>query len=200
MKKYSSFNDNQIKEALQGNNKLERSKMIEHLSKAWFSIAASVIDKTGGDKSYLEDLFQESLTAFVKSVMLDNFRGNSKMTTYFYSICRLRCLNKYKLKQLQEFQDFHLEESDSSSEELLIDNENIQNLKLIISDLMKRVGSPCSEILTYFSQNYKMKEIAEILGYSNPDTVKNQASRCRKQLRTLVLNNPVLTNQLKSFI
>ncbi|MEL6251851.1 MAG: hypothetical protein AAFR87_07565 [Bacteroidota bacterium] len=59
---------------------------------------------------------------------------------------------------------------------------------------MDSLKDKCKEVLTMWAQKYSMKEIAEALGYSNEQVVRNKKNHCLKELKELVRKNPEVRN------
>ena len=51
-------------------------------------------------------------------------------------------------------------------------------------DIVQDLPSPCEEILwSYYGDGLQMKEIAELIGFNGPDSVKSKKSQCMGKLK-----------------
>lgn len=166
-------------------------------------LARSAFVKLDNDTIDFDDVFQESLTAFILNIMQNKFRGESQLTTYFYQICRFTCLRFIKKQQpLDEPPKPVSEEmaTDLGAEHLMIEQEDQAILQTIVADLLSKINEKCRRVLLLRQQGHSMKEIAKFLMYDNVQSAKNKAQRCREKLRRLLLADPKMLQQVKSIL
>jgi len=139
-----------------------------------------------------EDIFHEGLTRTILNIRKGNFRGDSSLTTYLYSVCRNVCL-----KILAKPKPVIIEKNLAAMES---ENDNYYELLAFISDLKKQMGDSCQEIIdlrfkqtdvTNNSDNklYGFDEIAQRLDIT-VDNARQRFKRCLDQLREMVFAHP----------
>jgi len=139
-----------------------------------------------------EDVIQDGMVELIINIREDKFRGNSSITTYYYSICRYICLKLYKkYKEIYYIPD-ELEIKDQDAYEFVKD-ERIDK----VLEILKNMKKECIEIIDLrfgLSQNGQnvertldkrgFEEIAAILKieYAN---ARQRFSRCIQSLLAL---------------
>lgn len=166
-------------------------------SKKWKGLARKAVLSTGGRESEVEDVFHDSLIILAKNVLADKFEGNSKLSTYFYGICRLRYLRYYSKTEIIDINKLKSQKTDLNLQDLLLGEIRNKELKGLIDKVINALGQPCSSILFYRKLGVSFVEIANELNYTNPDSVRNQAARCRKKMRDYLISNEELLNKIK---
>jgi RNA polymerase sigma factor (sigma-70 family) len=146
-----------------------------------------------------QDVFQEGLTRAILNVRKSTFKGESKFSTYLYSICRIICLKEYKdNKRYPSNENFELEEKDQDEDNYF---EILQQMIRIKNSLSKK----CKEIIDLrFNLNHsknntnkirRFENIAIQLGI-NPDNARQRFKRCLAKLRLLALENLYIKQSL----
>ena len=166
----------------------------------WIGLARKAVKSAGGRDDDVEDIFQISLTALVKSVIIGRFQGDSKLSTYFYSICWRTAMKIDPKGKFTEIDEKMIQGSAPSPETLIMEKEKREEKKKLIDQVFDAMGEPNSSILKYRKRGYSYTEIAKEMGYDNSDTVKNQAARAREKLRKHLSSNPKLYKRLKDLI
>ena len=192
--------DETIINALQSQHRVERNHAITFLCKdaRWMAFARKAVFSAGGAEADVEDVFQESLTALVRNIMNGKFNGESKISTYFFRICQLRYLKKYKKKEFAVEKADTIIETQPSIENYIIEREKNQSLKLVMDQLLSQMGEVCRRMLLFSKLGYSMQAIAQEMAYTNIQSAKNQALRCRKELREMMEADPKLLQKIQS--
>lgn len=131
------------------------------------------------------EVYQEAFTIFfyqVRKGMLTSLR--CELPTYLTGII------KNLMKQRKDRHAFiALEDvSDHPAEANLNEAEVIATYnRLLVQELLERIGDPCQTILRLFYQErYSLESIATDLKYKNANVVKKKKSLCLKQLREML--------------
>ncbi len=151
----------------------------------------------GGKDSEVEDVFQDGIAHLIMNIRKGNFRGESGLKTYFLSICKniwfqkLRREKKFKeiIQQLPP-----QEIADSTPGSLLLLGEK----KILLNQLLDRIGSVCKKVISLWTLSYSMKEIAQKTGYKNEGVVRKKKHQCLQALVELVKDNQALVQQLRN--
>lgn len=127
------------------------------------------------DKTYAEDLTQETFVRFFTKLSDYHYRG--KTLNYLYTIASNLC--KDYLKKIKEIP---LEENELVEEN---QTENILN-KILIEQALKQLPDELSEVLTlYYFQELKLTEISDTLQIGLP-LVKYRLRQAKHQLEELL--------------
>jgi RNA polymerase sigma factor (sigma-70 family) len=196
------YTDEELIAALQGTAKM-RNQALRWICKApkWNLSARKVVSQYGAEHVDFEDVFSESLMSFTKNIMTGKFEGRSAVLSYFVSICKFKCLSKNRTLSLSDELSEHASHlEDNSQEEALMEEEQNKEKKKLMDLLLEKLKEPCRKVLSLYSLNYPMKEIALEMGYSNPQSAKNRTKKCREALRKLIVETPSIHNKVKSWI
>lgn len=148
-----------------------------------------LVKNFGGTQEDAEDVFQEGLAALVMNIRKGSFKGDSKISTYFFKICKYCWYSKFdKKKKQQEIKDnIGLSiKTEDSPEDFFILTENQKELMATLGKL----GSICQKIISYWMAGFRMDEIAAKVGYKNANVVGKKKHHCMKALKALVKEQP----------
>lgn len=132
------------------------------------------------DKTYAEDLTQETFVRFFTKLSDYHFRG--KTLNYLYTIASHLCKDYWKKRK-----EVPIEETESVSEKNLPEHqvENVLN-KIYIEQALKQLPDELSEVLVlYYFQELKLTEIAHVLQIGLP-LAKYRLRAGKKQLEKLL--------------
>lgn len=174
-------------------------KQLEGCRKHWEFLYWKIYPKVklhvlqnSGTENDAADIFQDSLVAFHRNVLNGSYKEDSSIVTYINSISRNLWLNAINRKALfSKFKDLKHDENKEieGPESDLIKEEEQRNQKKRIQDYLKNIGEKCRKVL-YLKVDYrwKMKDIAEEMGYKNEQIARNAYFKCKKRLRELIEN------------
>jgi len=161
------------------------------------AVAAHVINH-GGSQQDADDVFQETIVAFIDLVQKGRFRGEAQVKTLLVGIGRNIWLNEIKKKKSLDHRGeiFEkgkgLEEADGS--DILQQRALHQRFRHLIAQL----GDPCRTILTlFYYDNKSFREIVSETGYENEQVVRNRKYKCMKDLADLIQNDPEAMEQVR---
>lgn len=140
------------------------------------------------DDAYIVDLFQDTCIVLWKNIQHDKLTETglrSALSTYFLSIGKYTMMAKdRKYKEIV---------NDDDLAKLAFVEDDAQELqkRIELEDFVFRMVSemkpPCDKLLkAQYWDKLSGAEIAEKYGYSGPDSVKTQKSKCIKKLRPLI--------------
>lgn len=139
--------------------------------------------------THMDDVVQDAFIIFDRNIRMNTFRQACSLKTYFISIVKWQLLNQNKKISREILVDAHDQNiHDLSTIHLLASTEQEQVITRLLTDL----GDRCKRILTLFQSSYSMKEIAEIVGFSNEQVANNEVGKCRKKLRLNIEKDPAL--------
>ena len=181
MDKNIRFSDAELEEAIREKNMLDQA--IRQLYQQHAEITRSFIMGKGGTVQDADDIFQETIIAFIDTVQKGKFRQESGIRTFLISISKHLWYNEIRKRQRAENRE-KLYESDREIEEegigrIIQDRELKQQLNQMLQDL----GDSCRKILElFYYENLSMKEIVSHMHYENEQVVRNKKYKCLQQL------------------
>ena len=174
---------------------------IRFLYRSYFDFLSRYIVSNSGSEEDSQDIFQEVVIAFINLVKAGKFRGESSIKTFLFSLNRNMWLNELKRKGRAEAREMKYE---ISTERVEQDMGLVVEQRQTTTELMKTIaalGETCKKILLlFYYENKSMKEILLSLNYENEQVVRNKKHKCLKQMEQVVNNNPLLYQQLKTFL
>lgn len=157
----------------------------------------AVIYKYGGNKEDFDEVFNQSLMQFVKSVVRNREMViSTDVHSYISGISKFVWLGELKKRgkhTTANIDDQYDLADDYTPETLLIDHSK----KEIITTLLERLGRNCKEVLLHWANGYKMAEIADIMKYKSEGMVRKKKYQCFKELLSIIETNPQIKTILK---
>ena len=131
----------------------------------------------------IAEVYQQVFTIFYFNVKEGKFKGDSAIETYMFGIGK-NLINKTLSKGKQAISPIDdVEEIDVPTESGFSTYERTHE-KLLVKNILDKVGEPCKSILTkYYYDNFTMEAIAENLGYKNAMVVKKKKCECLIKIR-----------------
>ncbi len=160
-----------------------------------------VMSASGASNQDAEEAFAEGSRIFVENIIKKQYRGESKPTTYFISICinvwfeKKRGAYRRRLSFVEDamaLDHIHFEKPEHEFD--------LSVLKATLQELLRFVKKKCREILWLSALDYPMRDIAEQMGLKEERAAIHLAYRCREQLRNKIGESPKLNDFLKSFL
>ena len=198
MIKWLSFTDERALEALRSGGRQE-DRAIRYLLDQNRGIIHHFVKSKGGSEEEAADVLQEGITEMIINIRKGSFRGESKLSTYLFAICKGIWYKKLTRKtRLEAYQAREKEESETAYEPQL---QFIQaELGSMIRQTLQQIGESCQNVLEFWALKFSMEEIAEKMGYKNAQIAMNKKNKCLNKLKGLVAERPDLRAELKNFI
>ncbi|MCI4668898.1 MAG: sigma-70 family RNA polymerase sigma factor [Bacteroidia bacterium] len=151
------------------------------------------------DGEEARDVVQDAVINLLMGVQQGKFLGNSSLKTYLYAISKNLWLRRLRRKGTEDAYIQKQDETDvdHTSPEVLIMEEDQRSG---VSEILAKLKERCREVLLMWSQKYSMKEIAQTLGYSNDQVVRNKKNHCMKELKEKVRNNPHIRQLIHDWV
>ena len=156
----------------------------------------SAIIKMGGTQDDVNEVLTTTLMQFVKTVIQKkDLHIKYQLNTYIISIARYIWLAKRKKDAKYSYNEEYLEEEEwaDSPETLILKKDKIS----LLHELMQKLGKNCKEVLMYWANGYKMKEIASLLDYKSENMAKKKKYQCFKSLLIYIEDNPRIKSALR---
>jgi RNA polymerase sigma factor (sigma-70 family) len=174
---------------------------IKQLYREHYGILEQYVVQNQGSRSDAEDIFQETMVAFIRQVEEGKFRGESSIRTFLYALNRNIWLNELKKRDRSHLR----EEKFAAGEEKLqqaidgILEQQEHNMELMRS--IQNLGDSCKKILLLFYYEQRpIREILSVLPYQNEQVVRNKKMKCLKKLEEMVKANGHMFQKWKNSI
>jgi RNA polymerase sigma factor (sigma-70 family) len=199
MNKKIALSDSDLIEAIGQNEMLESA--IRQLYHDHAEITRSFIMGKGGTEQDADDIFQETVVAFIDAIQKSKFRQESGIRTYLISISKNIWYNEIRRRQRagnrEKLFEMERNQEDPGINEIIQDRELKKQLNLLLENL----GDSCRKILEmFYYENLSMKEIVSHLHYENEQVVRNKKYKCLQQLTDKMKLNKVVVQQINELI
>jgi RNA polymerase sigma factor (sigma-70 family) len=189
MNNSNRFSDSALVEAIREKDTLDTA--IRQIYEDHAEITRSFIMGKGGTEQDADDIFQETVVAFIDSIQKEKFRQESGVRTFLISISKNLWYNEIRRRQRAGNRE-RVFEMERDTEDSGI-GEMIQNreLQMQLSGLLDSLGESCRKILElFYYENLSMKEIVSHLHYENEQVVRNKKYKCLLQLTDTIRKKP----------
>ncbi len=171
--------------------------LYQHYSEA----TRSFIMSYGGNEQDADDVFQETVVAFIDSVKKGKYRQEASVKTFLVSVAKHVWFNELKKKERAGFREKQFESTRDQQEQDVSHQIGDLEQKQQLRDLLSQLGEPCQKLLLlFYYENLSMKEITAHLPYENEQVVRNKKYKCLQQLTGMIKANPVIAEQLNALI
>jgi RNA polymerase sigma factor (sigma-70 family) len=161
----------------------------------------SFIMSYGGNEQDADDVFQETVVAFIDSVKKGKYRQEASVKTFLVSVAKHIWFNDLKKKERAGSREKQFESTRDQEEQDVSHQIGDLEQKRQLRDLLSQLGDSCRKILLlFYYENLSMKEITNHLPYENEQVVRNKKYKCLQQLTGLIKANPVIAGQLNELI
>ncbi|MEM8966042.1 MAG: sigma-70 family RNA polymerase sigma factor [Bacteroidota bacterium] len=195
----SVYEDQDVIEAILHSNSLD--PIVRHLYRTNFDSVASYIRSNSGNDEDAEDFFQEAIVVFINIVRKGNFRGDSSIKTFLYSIARNLWRNELKRQNRALMRETNYYEQSEKEEQGIQDSISENEVKNQLLDLLEKLGDNCKKILLmFYYENLPMKEIFQHMGYETEQVARNMKYRCMNKLKELLNEHPEMKQNFRSLL
>ncbi|ABJ75315.1 RNA polymerase sigma factor [Leptospira borgpetersenii] len=142
-------------------------------------IVLSAIEKNLAERfSYaIDDVAQETYFRVYKALKKDQFRKESKLSTWLYTIARNESLRMNdKLRKEEDFLISHTDLNENSK------RLNSQEMIGTLRALLVKIPDKYRKVLEFYLAGYSESQIAETMGVK-PGTVKSRAFRGKEMIK-----------------
>ncbi len=199
MEVVKKYTDAELLEALKAPAGIDGA--IKFMYKEYYGLLQNYTCNNSGSDEDAQDIFQEVLIAFINIVQKDKFKGESSIKTFLFALNRNIWLNELKKRGRAERRDIIFENQKDTIETDVSHFIAQAEVQKKIRNVVEQLGETCKKILlSFYYENLSMKEILATLDYETEQAVRNKKCKCLKQLEQLLMNNPNLTEALKTSI
>jgi RNA polymerase sigma factor (sigma-70 family) len=194
MKVAEKYTDAELLEAIRERNPNEP---ILFIYQKFAASTSSFIRGLGASEQDAEDVFQETVIAFIDIVKKDKYRKEASIKTFLTSVARNIWLNEVKKRQQADKREKKFEIGRGQEDEDISQQIGDLEKKRQLRDLLNKLGEPCKKILIlFYYENLSMKEMLEHLPYENEQVVRNKKYKCLQQLMGIIKDNPAVARQI----
>ena len=182
------FTDEELIEGL----RLRKRNCIDYFYQEFYPVVRHHVTQNSGNLQDVEDLFQDTIVVLFKRAMIQPFKLECSLKTYFMSVCKniwlQRLEYKYRLLYQADY-EVHDPQAVYTLNELDLTDEDLERQRLFYKNLMK-LPHDCRQILQLYCLNVSYKEIARLLKFKDDVYVKTRKYFCKNLLRKKIINDP----------
>ena len=199
MKAEDTYSDAELIAAISAGRDLNNA--IRFIYRQYSQAASSFIIHHGGSEQDADDIFQETVVAFIDVVKKGKYRMESSIKTFLTSIARNYWFNEMKKRDRSGHRDKVFELGRDKDEADVSEHIAEMEKKRQLRDLVDQLGESCRKVLLlFYYENMSMKEIVDHLPYDNEQVVRNKKYKCLQQLTGLIKDNPAIARQLQEIL
>ena len=187
--KKRTYSDQLIIEGIQKGG-TEREKFIHYLFDTHQGFLHKVREKQFLSLEEAQDAYADAVVKLASQISLGKFRGDSKLSTYFYTIFYNKCVDvsrkkaSYTPTTVEEYPEL----SDPAAN--ILYKMDVADEARQVRGVMEKMGETCKEILLDWAyMGYSMEEIAQRRSLKTADSARSLKYKCLKKLRELLLVN-----------
>lgn len=204
---HRKYADEQLMLMIKGDEPKQRNLALQQLymDNTITNKVKELITLYGNTKHDPDDILQEGIILLNELIRSEKFQERSKVRTFLIGICKNLLRNEVrkgsKVVLKEEIMDYEQKEFGSNPEDM-IEVQEMTDAQLkrdeLLRQLLNRLTANCQEVIRlYYFHAMNMAQIATARGLKNANQAKKAASRCRQQLRDLIVDEPELAKFLK---
>jgi len=195
MKVEGKFSDSELMVAIC--DKTQLNDAILSIYRQYSDLVSSFLISYGASEQDADDVFQETVIAFINIVQNDKFRMEASIKTFLVSVARNIWRNEQKKRLRTDFREQRFESGSPQSEDGINEWINESEKKKQLRDLVDKLGEPCRKLLMlFYYEGLSIKEMLNYLPYENEQVVRNKKYKCLQQLTEIMKNHPLIAGQL----
>src|ERR1700712_309613 len=142
------FSDASLVAAIRDKKNMDQA--IQHLYREHSGMTSSFIMGRGGNEQDADDIFQETIVAFIDTVQKGKFRAESGVRTFLIAISKNLWLNETRRRQRSDNREKFYETGRDQEEAAVSEAIGDRELKQMLQQLLDNLGDSCKQILTLF--------------------------------------------------
>lgn len=180
----TTYSDNELIKSIKNGNQSDYSKLVDRYKDRAFTLANSIIKNEMESEEILQDCFLKAFNS------LNNFRFESKFSTWFYRIVFNTSLTRINNKKRKTESNFlSIDEFENTLTYDRINDYRNSEISEALSLLVRQLPSNYSMVINlYYLEQMSCNEIGTIIDES-VNNVKVLLYRARKALRNIVFEN-----------
>lgn len=199
MKVAGKYSDVELIAAI--NNPKDLNSAILFIYQQYSESTSSFIISYGGSQQDADDVFQETVVAFIGIVQKGKYRMEASIKTLLVSVAKNIWFNELKKRERSGHREKQFEQGREQQEMDVSHQIGDHEKKKQLRDLVYQLGEPCRKILMlFYYENLSMKEIVDYLPYENEQVVRNKKYKCLQQLSGLIKDNPAIASRINEIV
>lgn len=199
MRAQEQYSDAELIAAISAGRELNEA--IRFIYRQYSQATSSFIMQHGGSEQDADDIFQETVVAFIEVVQKGKYRGEASVKTFLNSIARNYWFNEIKKRDRSGLRDKQFELSRDKNEADVSHYISEMERKRQLRELVDQLGESCRKVLLlFYYENLSMKEMVEHLPYDNEQVVRNKKYKCLQALAGLIKDNPAIARQMQEIL
>jgi RNA polymerase sigma factor (sigma-70 family) len=199
MRAQEQYTDAELIEAISAGRELNDA--IRYIYRQYSQATSSFIMQHGGSEQDADDIFQETVVAFIEVVQKGKYRMEASVKTFLNSIARNYWFNEIKKRDRSGLRDKQFEQSRDKNEADVSHYITEMERKRQLRDLVDQLGESCRKVLLlFYYENLSMKEMVDHLPYDNEQVVRNKKYKCLQALTGLIKDNPAIARQMQEIL
>ena len=196
MKAVELYADEELVQAIRQNQNM--NKAISFIYQHHAEKISSFLINYGASQQQAEDVFQETVVAFIDIVKKDSFQLTAKMGTFLTAVAKNIWFNEVKKNERSQFREKQFEKGRDHEEADVSLHIQEREMKQQMRSLVQQLDEPCRKILLlFYYENLSMKEIVQHLPYENEQVVRNKKGKRLQHLTGLVKKHPLIAGRRK---
>ena len=175
----------------------QNEKALSYLYSHTLKKVKSYILNNSGSHDEANDIFQDAVIIFFKSVIENKFENNLSVDAYIFTISKNLWINAAKRKRNLvhvDIEDQHLSADTSDQLASMISKEKRTALDIAYSKL----DEACRKLLGLVAyEKLSMKELQEKMNLTSENAAKTMHYRCKQAFHKIIKENSDLLNVLK---
>lgn len=154
------------------------------------------VRQKGGSSDDAVMVFHDSIISFVKRVFSDrDFELEGSVDGYIFGIARYLWLGELrkKNKNSQVLEANQAVDAQSNIWDTILSEDR----RILLKEVMQKLGKNCKSVLMYWAGGYSMQEIADLLGYKSEGMVRKKKHNCWKSLLEWLEEHPSIKEELR---
>ena len=197
MKVERRYTDDELIDSIEKNKDLNGA--ILYIYQQFSDSVSSFIKFHGGSVQDGEDIFQETVVAFLNIIKNGKYRKESSVKTFLVSVAKNIWYNELKKRESTQNREKIFETSKDLQELDISHYISDREMKQQFRDLLNQLDESCRKVLLlFYYENLSMKEIVDHLPYENEQVVRNKKYKCLQHLTNLVKQNPLMREKFNS--
>ena len=178
------ISDYEIIESVKKGNHSDYTLLIERYKNKAFSLLTRMLKNKMEDEEVLQDCFLKAFKG------LNNFKGESEFSTWFYRIVYNSALSRLSLqKRKTEMEMFSIDDVSYLLSDYEIDKTEKNDISVLLKEMIEKLPANFAAVITmFYLQELKCEEISEIMKTS-VNNVKVMLHRARTILKDVMLKN-----------
>jgi RNA polymerase sigma factor (sigma-70 family) len=177
------YNEQEIIIGLRGRDR----GVMKYLYHQYYPMILDLIQKNGGTSEDASDIFQEGIIVIYEKIFDNDFEWRSSIKTYLYAVCRNKWLMQLRSKRKKGTTT--LQDKPDVADETSIQRDIIASERNeLMREHFKNLGKDCRQVLELFFQSKSLREIGQIMNYSEAYAKKKKFSCQQKLIKTISLD------------